>query len=209
MKALIILAAVLLVMFLLGQIRVGGRAEYSVSGACVWIRLGGFYLRVYPTKPKPDKPKKKKKAAPERAKKPQSGTLEKIGGALDYAQALLPVLLDAAGSCYQKLRIDLLELELTAGSSDPADAALMYGQANAALGALWHPLTQAFHVKDGTARVKLDFNAPGTTLYANAVLSFKIGQLLQLGIYFGLKALRAFLAVRKKQNAEQQRRKAV
>lgn len=207
MKALVILAVVFLVLFLLGQIRIGGRAEYSTAGILAWVRLGGVYIQVYPAKPKPVKEKKKKNTRAPQNKPQQSGTMEKIGGALDYAQALFPIVLEAAGSCYRKLRVDRLEMELTAGGSDPADAALLYGQANAVLGAFWPPLTQVFHVKDGTARVKLDFDAPASVLYVNAVLSFKVGQLLQIGIYFGLKALRAFLAVRKKQTV--QRRKAV
>jgi hypothetical protein len=41
------------------------------------------------------------------------------------------------------------------------------------------------------------------TVYGLAKLTIKIGQLLWLGIYFGVKALRAFLAVRKRQKEEQ------
>ena len=99
-----------------------------------------------------------------------------------------------------------LELELTAGGSDPADAAMLYGQANAALGALWHPLTRAFHVKDGTARVKLDFDAPGTTVYGQAALSIKIGTVVWIGLRAGWKALFRALAARKR--LKRKRRKA-
>ena len=97
-------------------------------------------------------------------------------------------------------------VELTAGGSDPADAAMLYGQANAALGALWHPLTKAFHVKDGTAWVKLDFDAPGTTLYGQAALSIKIGTLVWIGLGAGWKALFGALAARKR--LKRKRRKA-
>ena len=132
-----------------------------------------------------------------------------MGGTLEYARELLPILLEAAGQCRRKLRVDRLELLLTAAASDPADAALLYGQANAALGAFWYPLTEAFRVKDGTARVNLDFERQTPALYANAALSFRLGQLVWLGIYFGLRALRAFLAVRKQQKTKRQQRKAV
>ena len=96
------------------------------------------------------------------------------------------------------LRMDTLELELTAGSSDPADAAMLYGEANAALGALWFPLTKAFNVKDGRARVKLDFDASGITVYGVAALSIKIGTVVWIGLRAGLKALFGALAVRKR-----------
>lgn len=210
MKALFVLAVLVLILLLLGQVRVGGRAEFSAEGFFLWIRLGRFKLKILPAGPrekKPKKPKKQKKEPKEPKKeKPPTPLPEKIGGALEYAQALLPVALEAAKGMWRGLRVDVLELELTAGGSDPADAAMLYGQANAALGALWHPLTRAFHVKDGTARVKLDFDAPGTTVYGQAALSVKIGTLVWIGLGAGWKALFGALAARKR--LKRKRRKA-
>ena len=214
MKALFVLAAVVLVLLLIGQVRLGGRAEFNAQGFFLWVRLGRFQIKILPMKPKrektaPKKPKKpRKKKEPKRPQKerPPVPLTEKLGGALEYAQALLPVGLEAAKGMWKGLRVDVLELELTAGGSDPADAAMLYGQANAALGALWHPLTRAFHVKDGTARVKLDFDAPGTTLYGQAALSVKIGTLVWIGLGAGWKALFGALAARKR--LKRKRRKA-
>ncbi|MDY3905486.1 MAG: DUF2953 domain-containing protein [Lawsonibacter sp.] len=206
---LIVLAA----LFLVGQIRVGGLAEYSAEGFRAWVRAGALKIRVFPLNKK-DKParKKEKRAKPpkkkEEAPPPPKPLAEKAGGALDYARALLPVALDAVGTMYGKLRMDTLELELTVGAADPADAAMRYGQASAALGALWEPLTRAFHVKDGRARVRVDFEAGEMTVYGLASLSIKIGQILWLSVYFGCKALRGFLAVRGRQKQKQQQRKA-
>ena len=206
---LIVLAA----LFLVGQIRVGGLAEYSAEGFRAWVRAGALKIRVFPLNKK-DKParKKEKRAKPPKKKEeapPSPKPLtEKAGGALDYARALLPVALDAVGTMYGKLRMDTLELELTVGAADPADAAMRYGQASAALGALWEPLTRAFHVKDGRARVRVDFEAGEMTVYGLASLSIKIGQILWLSVYFGCKALRGFLAVRGRQKQKQQQRKA-
>ena len=210
MKVLLIVLAVL---FLIGQIRVGGLAEYSAEGFLAWVRLGKLHIQVFPLKKK-DKPAQKqaKKAKPpkEKKEKPKAEVplTEKAGGALDYARTLLPVALDAVGSMYSKIRMDTLELELTVGAADPADAAMRYGQASAALGALWEPLTRAIHVKDGRARVRVDFDTQGMTVYARASLSLKSGQILWLGLYFGCKALWGFLAVRRRQKQKQQERKA-
>lgn len=204
---LIVLAA----LFLIGQVRVGGLAEYSAEGFRAWVRAGALKIRVFPLNKK-DKParKKEKRAKPSKKKEeappPPKPLTEKAGGALDYARALLPVALDAVGTMYGRLRMDTLELELTVGAADPADAAMRYGQASAALGALWEPLTRAFHVKDGRARVRVDFEAGEMTVYGLASLSIKIGQILWLSVYFGCKALRGFLAVRGRQ--KQQQRKA-
>lgn len=212
MKAVFILAVVVLVLLLIGQVRVGGRAEFNADGFFLWIRLGRFHIKILPMKPKeekPEKPLKPKEKKPKKPKKekPPTPLPEKIGGALEYAQALLPVALEAAKGMWHGLRVDVLDLELTAGGSDPADTAMLYGQANAALGALWFPLTKAFHVKDGTARVKLDFDAPGTTVYGQAALSIKIGTAVWIGLRAGMAALFGVLAVRKR--LKRKRRKAV
>ncbi len=213
MRALAVLAAAALALFLIGQVRVGGRAEFNAEGFFLWIRLGRLQIKLLPGKPKEDKPPKKRRKPkePKKPKKPKKERPptpwpEKAGGALEYAQAFLPVALEAAEGMWRGLRVDVLELELTAGGSDPADAAMLYGQANAALGALWHPLTRAFHVKDGTARVKLDFDALGTTLYGQAALSIKIGTLVWIGLGAGWKALFGALAARKR--LKRKRRKA-
>ena len=214
MKALHILAVVVLILLLIGQVRVGGRAEFNVDGFFLWVRLGKIRIKILPMKPKeekePEKPKKPKEQKPKKSKKekPPTPLPEKIGGALEYAKALLPVALEAAGGMLRGLRVDTLELELTAGSSDPADAAMLYGQANAALGALWYPLTTAFKVKDGSARVNLDFNAPGMTVYGTAALSIKIGTVVWIGLRAGFKALFGALAARKRLKLKRQQRKA-
>ena len=203
MRALHILAVVILVLLLIGQIRVGGRAEFNAQGFFLWIRLGRFKIKILPAEPKkekhpkPPRPKKKESKKPKKEKEPVP-LPEKIGGALEYAQALLPVGLEAAKGMWHGLRVDTLELELTAGSPDPADAAMLYGQANAALGALWYPLTKAFHVKDGAARVRLDFEAPGTTVYGQAALSVKIGTVVWIGLRAGAAALLGILAANKR-----------
>ena len=209
MRAVYILTAVALVLFLVGQVRVGGRAEFNAQGFFLWVRLGRFRIRILPAKPKEEKPKKQKKPKqkkePSKPKKEKPPLPEKIGGALEYAQALLPVALEAAGGMWKGLRVDTLELELTAGGPDPADAAMLYGQANAALGALWRPLTKAFHVKDGAARVRLDFDAPGTTVYGQASLSIKIGTVTRIGLRAGVKALFGALAARKRLKTKQRK----
>ena len=205
MRALQVLAVIALILFLIGQVRVGGRAEFNAQGFFLWIRLGRLHIRVRPMKPRTEKPPKepKKPKKPQKPQKPKKEREpvplpERIGGALEYAQALLPVGLEAAGGMLRGLRMDTLELELTAGSTDPADAAMLYGEANAALGALWFPLTKAFKVKDGRARVKLDFDAPSMTVYGAAALSIKIGTVVWIGLRAGFKALSGALAVKKR-----------
>ena len=110
---------------------------------------------------------------------------------------LRPLLLEAAGQFRRKLQIDELRLRLVAGAPDPADAALRYGQANALLGAIWQPVTRVFHVKDGWARVEVDFDRTEPALYGRVSLSLTVGELAALGLSFGVKALSVLLAVRR------------
>ena len=213
MSASVILLCVLIVLFLIGQIRVGCKAAYDQNGVQVWVRLAAFHIQILPLKktnaernPKKEKNPKAKKAGKPKKPIPMK---EKIGGALGYLQALLPVILDAVKYFTKKLQIDVLHLRLIAGSSDPADAASVYGKANAVLGALWYPLTNAFDVKDGYAKVNLDFDAQQMTVCATAALSLKIGQILWFALYFGFRALAGFLRERKRQKNEKKLRKAV
>ena len=110
-----ILAGVLLVLFLLGQVRVGLRGEYTVSGLKVWARLGVLKLRLLPWRKK--KPAREKKPLPKPIQKETEKPKTLPGGALDYARELLPLALEAAGQFRRKLRVDYLELEIQAGAS--------------------------------------------------------------------------------------------
>ncbi len=208
MKGLVILGCVLLCLVLLMQMRVGVQGEYGKAGPRAWARLGPVRLRLWPRsrKRQPGKREAKPTKPPKEKEKPEE--ISK-GGALDYARELLPLALDAAGQFRKKLRVDRLELVLRAGATDPADAAMVYGCANAALGALWCPLNEAFQIKDGRARVELDFDSQMTTVSAMGAMSLKIGQALWLGLYFGLKGLKKVIAVKGRRGTKDKERKAV
>lgn len=216
-----ILGLVVIVLFLIGQVKVGVGAEFAQDGLTVRARLGWIKIKVFPLPEKEGKKQKKKKGKTQSAQaskanqkeekkaKAEKTIGEKIGGALDLVKQFLPLALEAAGCFWRKLVMDELELCLTVGGADPADTAMLYGRANAALAALWEPITNAFHVKEGHAQVRIDFDAPGMTLYGKAALSLKIVQILWLAVYFGCKALVRFLNYRSIRKAKQKERKAV
>ena len=180
MRGWIVLAAVLLLLFLLGQLRLGAVGEYGPGGAGAWFRAGPVRIRLYPRRR--SGPSKKEKA-PKPGKEHPAG--EARGGGL---------------------RVDQLELKLTIGAADPGDAAIRYGQANALLGSIWQPLTEAFHVEEGRARVEVDFTAAAPVLQGQVSLSLKLYQLLWLGLHFGLRALSTYVNHR---NRHKQQREAV
>ena len=95
-----ILAGVLLVLFLLGQVRVGLRGEYTASGLKVWARLGALKIQLLPWRKK--KPAREKKPLPKPVQKGKEKPKTLPGGALDYARELLPLALEAAGRFRRK-----------------------------------------------------------------------------------------------------------
>ena len=86
-------ALILLILFLLSRLRLGGTAEYSAAGFSAWVRVGGLRFRVFPRKPKKkrDKPKKPKKEDGKKkdAKEKPAGT--KPGGAVSLVLNCLPL----------------------------------------------------------------------------------------------------------------------
>lgn len=208
MRGLIIAAAILALLFLLGYIPLSGGGEYSRTGASLWLRLGPVRITLLPRKQKTQKQRKEK--SPQKPERPQKAKPERqkptLGGSLAYAKALLPTVLECARWVWGAIYLNTLYLELQVGTEDPGEAAMAYGRANAVLGALWTPLVRAFRVKDGRARVGLDFDRKEPALYARAELSIRLGQALWLGLFFGLKALKQILQV--KNEKKQQQRKA-
>jgi len=161
MNGLVTALIILLLLFALGQIRIGAQVEYCEEGLFIRVRAGAFLIPVFPVKKKA-RGKTDKKAVPTKPK-------QKKGGAVKLVLDLLPAILKTAGEFRRKLRVDKLEMRLTVCAADPADAAMRYGQANALLGSLWQPVTRAFHVKDGHAHVGVDFEGTECLIYILSV----------------------------------------
>lgn len=193
MTGLKILFGVVLALFLLGRIRLGGEAEYSQTGLLVKARTGWFHLQVFPVKKekkeKLPKPKKEKEPEPEKASEPKP----KSGGPLELAKRYLPLVCEAAGELKQKIRIDRLYLDLVIATSNAAGTAMAYGYANMALGMIWPMIEQNFEVKDPQIHTGVDFTAQSPTIYISAAFSARLGQLVSFGLRFGWKFIRIYM----------------
>lgn len=182
MTGLWVFVSVLLILFLLGQLRVGAIVEYGEGGVSLVVRLGRIHMGILPAKKSKTPKQKKKEAKPPRKKRP-------VGGIIKTLVELLPAVLETVRKLFQRLRADKLELLLTISCPDPADTAIRYGQANALLASLWHPLTQALDVQDGYAHVDLDYDSGASSVYLYLSLYLKLWQLLTLALVLGAKAL--------------------
>lgn len=207
----IIAGGVIVLLWLIGCIRLGvGGSHTQEEGVRVWIRMGPAQITLYP-RPKKGKsrPVREKKPKPPKEKKPEKEKKPKRPLSKDeiiaLVQKLIPLALEAAGSFRRKLRIDVLDARLVVGEPDPADAAMHYGQASAALGALWGPLNEAFHIKDGRVRVDVDFQQEHWALWGRLQMTITIGQLVWLGLRYGAAVLNILRETRKESKKEQRK----
>ena len=202
MTVLIVLACVLLVLWLLCQIRIGIRVDYSEAGLLVIAKAGPYSVPVYPAKEKPQKTRKVKTA-----KQPEQSvekTKRSVRDTVAVVRKFVPLVGQAAGRLQRKIRIDWLKFHVIWANADPASAAIGYGAGNALLGFLWPVLDNNFKIKEHDLRVDVDFarTVPAVTLSARATLT--IGQCFSMGIRLGIRALKIYLGIRREsqQNTE-------
>lgn len=195
MTVLVILA----VLVLIGCIPVGVDAAYGEGGVLLSAKISFFRLQILPAKPKkskkPKKPKKsrqqKQAAAPSAA--PDAPAAEAapqkklaLPGGLRGILRLVNLALSTLGDLRRKLRVEELTLHVTFAGDDPADAALHYGQAWAAVGALMPALDRLFVIKKRDICPILDYNREQMSVDAHLILTITIGRALALGLKAGL-----------------------
>lgn len=183
MTGWIILLIVLAVIFLISQIRLGGRATYGEEGFGAVIIAGPFRIRVFPTEPKTKKADRKKDKP--NSKEPQ----QKEGGTGGRIMDLLPTLAETAGGLKRRIRIDRLILRVVWGAEDPASAAIGYGRANALLGMIWPLLDNNFKIKECDLQADVDYGRTVPSVTADAAITMTLGQLISFISIYGVKLL--------------------
>ena len=212
MRGWIILAVVVLLLFLLTLIRVGGEVTYSASGLRVRLRLGRIWLTLIPRRPKKPKKPKKEKKEPEPEPEPEKPQEEspqeeeekpaeeqRRGGLPIPLRELIALGVDAAGQTLARLQIDVLTMELLIGGKrDPAAAAMAYGAVYAGGGTVVPLLENTFYrIKRRDINAWVDFEGEQTLIWLQLALSIRIGQVLSIGIRLGIRFLSAYLRQRK------------
>lgn len=185
-----VVGIILLVLLALSLLPLGVRVRYDKDALSVFAKLWFIPIQVLPAKAKGDKAKKKEK----KPEKPKEETQEeappaKKGGKLDAVRAVLPLVKPALVGVKKRLTIRELELFVTWAADDPADAAVGYGYAQAALGTLWAVVDQSFKVKKSRLGCSVDFDADSPTVYADATLTMRLGQIVTLVIPLAVRFL--------------------
>ena len=147
-----------------------------------------------------DKPKKKKKQqkqqkkpekAPEKAASQEKKPNPILSGGVDGILQLLDIVLDTLGDLRRKLRVNELTLYVRiGGSDDPAKAAMGYGRAWAAIGAITPSLERLFVIKKRDIRPALDYTISNTQVDAHLVTTITIGRSLALALRAGIRFLK-------------------
>ncbi len=184
------------VFVLIGCIPVGVDARYHADGVFLAAKLGPFRLQLLPQKPK--KKQKKRKRPQKQAEKPpaKAEPQEKqpnllLSGGVDGILQLLDLAFDTLGDLRRKLRVDELTLYVRiGGSDDPAKAAMGYGRAWAAIGAITPGLERLFVIKKRDIRPALDYTISNTQVDARLVTTITIGRSLALAVRAGIRFLK-------------------
>ena len=190
------LLVIFAVLVLIGCIPVGVDARYSADGVFLTAKLGPLLLQLLPQKPK-KKPKKRKpqqkqpKKTPAKAEPQEKKPNPLLSGGVDGLMQLLDLAFDTLGDLRRKLRVNELTLYvLIGGADDPAKAAMGYGRAWAAIGAITPSLERLFVIKKRDIRPALDYTISNTQIDAHLVTTITIGRSLALALRAGIRFLK-------------------
>lgn len=174
------------VIILLGFLPVGICAVYGENGASVKLIFGPVRVLLYPRKPKGQK-KPRQKKEPDEVLKPATG--KKAGGKLADFLPLVDVVLEFLKDFHRCLRVQFLEMKLLLAGGDPSSLAINYGRAWAALGNLLPIVEQLITIRKRDLDISCDFVEKETKIYVRADLTLRLGSLLRIALWRGLRIL--------------------
>ena len=183
------LLAIFAALVLIGCIPVGVDARYNAEGVFLAAKLGPTRLQLLPKKKK--KQQKNPEKAPEKAASQEKKPNPILSGGVDEILQLLDIVLDTLGDLRRKLRVNELTLYVRiGGSDDPAKAAMGYGRAWAAIGAITPSLERLFVIKKRDIQPALDYTISNTQVDAHLVTTITIGRSLALALRAGIRFLK-------------------
>lgn len=181
---LIALAAVASLLFL----PLGFSAIYRQNDPGVWLLIGPLRFRVYPGNQK----RKSKKSNQEKEKKDTSK-----GGSYKDFWPVVRTIYAFLGEFRRKILVRRLELKVILAGDDPADLAVNYGRAWAALGSLIPQLERLFVIKKRNLEVECDFTAEETLIYARIDVTLTVARTLHLLSKHGIRIIKQLLELKK------------
>ena len=191
MLALKIIGIIVLIIFLICQIRVGADIDYTGGNLRISAKFCGLLLQIYPRKA--SKPEEEKKAEPEKEQKPpkekkpkrdKKKKKEKSGPGLmisgDEILELLKKVLEGLGKFSRGFHVDRFKLHWIIALRDPSDTARLFGFVNASLCSLAPVCAERFPCSDVDVWTDVDFTS------AQMKLDFGIAVVLRIGAVFSM-----------------------
>lgn len=177
MTWLIILGAVLLALAVLNLLPAAVDAAYENKAFSIDARVGPvkFFVR-----PRVRKIKKKAKQEQEKLQEEVQKGKTDLNDLLPYGDLALRTL----KRFLKHLKIDILKLHFTAGSSDPYETAMAYIGAGTLMEAVQGVVGS--RVRELDLRAGTDFDASSSVAEAKICLSVRICYLFAAGVYFGV-----------------------
>ena len=182
--ALWIIGGILLLLILLLLLRVGVHLRFGEQLELTVI-AGPARIQLLP------RPEKK----PAKQREKLSLSFEDVRSALPY---LWEGLKRALARTRRRMRIDPLRLSVVFAGEDPAAVAQTYGWASSAMWTLMPQLERLLKIPDPHIHLGTDFGAARTQIEGEAGVTFRIGDLLIIGLGFGIPLLK-WLRKRKKE----------
>ena len=190
--ALKIIGIIVLIIFLICQIRVGADIDYTGGNLRISAKFCGLLLQIYPRKA--SKPKEEKKAEPEKEQKPpkekkpkrdkKKKKKEKSGPGLmisgDEILELLKKVLEGLGKFSRGFHVDRFKLHWIIALRDPSDTARLFGFVNASLCSLAPVCAERFPCSDVDVWTDVDFTS------SQMKLDFGIAVVLRIGAVFSM-----------------------
>lgn len=201
MTALWVLGIIALVLLALWFLPLRLKLRYDENGGKVRLCIGLVSVCLYPRKPKPPKKRKKPKKEPEEAaEEPQEEAKKRdIGGLIPLFRELIGLGIEALECLLRHLTVTDLTVQLAVATQgkDPAAAALKYGGGWSAVGALVPFLEQHLIIRRRNIDVIMDTQAAEDRIFASGTLHIFLGELLHLGVHYGIRALKLYLRTKK------------
>ena len=189
---MIALAAAAALLALVLALPAAVRVRYDDGTLHVRVRVGS--VTVYPPRPARARRSSRKKAAGRQ--KPQ-GSVRKSGAGgkkltRQQIQDLIRLALDLLGKLRRKLLVRHLTLHAFFGGRDAARAAIGYGRAWAAIGAVMPVLENSFRIESRDVGAYLDYGLDQPRLLLELDVRMRLGTALVLALGAGVRLLGIF-----------------
>lgn len=188
------------ILLLLAFLPLGIQLGYHADGVRVKLHIGPLKFTLYPGRKNPDK--KQEEAESQNTEKQSvpvpEGEKKENGGTLTDFMPLIKTALDLLCDLRRKIRVKELYLRWIMASSDPADLAIHYGRAWAALGNLMPQLEQLFVIQKRDVEVECDFTASESKCVARLDVTITLGRALALVVIYGIRVLKEYKTIQTK-----------